>query len=794
VSAERTPERSGRARATLVSLGYALIGLAGSPSPVAHAAGPPQPSTPVQIGDSVGTALQGLQGRDLQIIYSSALVPPGLKVTVQPQAPDPRAQAREILAPHSLDLRPVAPGLYAVVRVSSPRRTAPPTDSVETLHGPQREPDRPIDAVVVAGTREGNDGPDIATAHLLDRAQLDAQPGLREDAFRGAGRVPGITLNGLSAAPHVRGGGADELLALVDGFPIRQPYHLSGYQSVFSLIDPQLISSMDVFTGGFPARYGGRMSGVFDMRLADTYGESTRGLGASFFNANARGSGPLPGVDGWDWLGMARYGTLGIVLDALAPEVGEPSYGDFVGRLRWVDSANREIAAYAVWSRDALDISNKESTEHAQVDSRSLYTWLRGVQRWGGGSQLTLWLGNTQLENTRNGVAHNPLINQGTLLDDRRANIWDLRGRWSMPLGPHQELELGGEWSRGSAEYNYRSMVMFTPAVAQMFGKRTRRYSRFDESPSTRGLHFFVSHRWEITDAVTAETGLRAERDAGFGLNPATLVDPRVAVRWAFRPDMQLRMQWGRFHQSQDVTELRIQDGVRAFDHPQRSDHLILGLEHRMPSGVALRAEAFSKRQLDPQVRLENLFDALSILPELEPDRVRVAPDASELRGLELSAERRGRPLSWWASFTWSQALDDIRGAKVPRSWDQRNAVMLGASWTRGPWDFAATGTAHSGWPITTLTTNPKNGRVVGLRSDDRVGTFFSLDMRLRYRWILERSDLSVALEVTNALNHNNACCRALAATENPDGTTSFSTRQVDWLPVVPSLSVQWSR
>jgi hypothetical protein len=66
--------------------------------------------------------------------------------------------------------------------------------------------------------------------------------------------------------------------------------------------------------------------------------------------------------------------------------------------------------------------------------------------------------------------------------------------------------------------------------------------------------------------------------------------------------------------------------------------------------------------------------------------------------------------------------------------------------------------------------------------------------MRVRYHWLLERSDLAVAFELSNALDHNNSCCRELTATSAPDGTTALSTRQVDSLPLIPSLSVQWSR
>jgi len=59
---------------------------------------------------------------------------------------------------------------------------------------------------------------------------------------------------------------------------------------------------------------------------------------------------------------------------------------------------------------------------------------------------------------------------------------------------------------------------------------------------------------------------------------------------------------------------------------------------------------------------------------------------------------------------------------------------------------------------------------------------------------LLERGDLALAFELSNALDRNNSCCRELTARLNPDGTTSYGTRQVDSLPLIPSLSVQWSR
>ena len=52
--------------------------------------------------------------------------------------------------------------------------------------------------------------------------------------------------------------------------------------------------------------------------------------------------------------------------------------------------------------------------------------------------------------------------------------------------------------------------------------------------------------------------------------------------------------------------ELAIADGVSEFARAQRSEHLIVGLEHRFTNGVQLRAEAFRKQQQHPRTRFEN--------------------------------------------------------------------------------------------------------------------------------------------------------------------------------------------
>lgn len=82
---------------------------------------------------------------------------------------------------------------------------------------------------------------------------------------------------------YVRGGGPDQNLILLDGVPVYNANHLFGFFSVFNA---DAINTVSLVKGGFPARYGGRLSSVLDIRMKEGnskefHGEGSIGLIAS---------------------------------------------------------------------------------------------------------------------------------------------------------------------------------------------------------------------------------------------------------------------------------------------------------------------------------------------------------------------------------------------------------------------------------------------------------------------------------------------------------------------------------
>ena len=79
--------------------------------------------------------------------------------------------------------------------------------------------------------------------------------------------IPGISGgNEASSSLHVRGGGNDHNLILYDGVPLYNVSHAFGFLSLFN---NDLINNVQVYKGGFPARFGGRASSVIDITSLD---------------------------------------------------------------------------------------------------------------------------------------------------------------------------------------------------------------------------------------------------------------------------------------------------------------------------------------------------------------------------------------------------------------------------------------------------------------------------------------------------------------------------------------------
>ncbi len=85
------------------------------------------------------------------------------------------------------------------------------------------------------------------------------------DVLKSLTFLPGVSTVGEGASGfNVRGGNFDQNLILMDGAPVFYPSHMLGF---FSLINSEMVDNLTLYRGGVPAKYGGRISSVLDIRL-----------------------------------------------------------------------------------------------------------------------------------------------------------------------------------------------------------------------------------------------------------------------------------------------------------------------------------------------------------------------------------------------------------------------------------------------------------------------------------------------------------------------------------------------
>jgi len=124
----------------------------------------------------------------------------------------------------------------------------------------------PLEQVTVTPGSFSFMGQGAGTRQTMSREDVEAVPQIGDDIFRAVNRLPGLASNDYAAHFGIRGGRHDETLILLDGLELYEPYHLKDFnEGAVSIIDAETIDGVQLMTGGFPARYGNKRSGVFDV-------------------------------------------------------------------------------------------------------------------------------------------------------------------------------------------------------------------------------------------------------------------------------------------------------------------------------------------------------------------------------------------------------------------------------------------------------------------------------------------------------------------------------------------------
>ncbi len=248
------------------------------------------------------------------------------------------------------------------------------------------EEEEQLSEVIVRAKRRS----DIVETPQMGALQLDAQE-LKKipaavgefDVLRGMTLLAGVNNAGeVSNGLSVRGGSLDQNLLLFDYAPIFNPTHLFGLFSVFT---PEVVSTVDLYRANIPARYGGRITSVLDIKVKNPYVDKTR-ISGGVGIVSSRLSVETPLVEDKLMLNIGgRAGLTGFLLPLLSERLKDTKANFYDGtmKLLYLPTDNDQVSFTGFFSKDfyQLDLLTQVENINAENNQYDLQT-LNGTLNW----------------------------------------------------------------------------------------------------------------------------------------------------------------------------------------------------------------------------------------------------------------------------------------------------------------------------------------------------------------------------------------------------------------------------
>lgn len=200
----------------------------------------------------------------------------------------------------------------------------------------------------------------------LDKKGLERIPsmGAENDIVGALSVTPGVVTTGDQGGQlYVRGGTPIQNKILLDGMTIYSPFHSIGF---FSIFETELVKSADVYTGGFDAKFGGRISSVMDITYRDGNRKDFGGkISVSPFLAKAVLEGPFSkkkdgSPSNASYIFSAKHSLLDYTSNSLYPEVNEGNglpfnFTDVYGKITLNSEGGSKFSFFGFHNRDSVN-------------------------------------------------------------------------------------------------------------------------------------------------------------------------------------------------------------------------------------------------------------------------------------------------------------------------------------------------------------------------------------------------------------------------------------------------------
>lgn len=615
--------------------------------------------------------------------------------------------------------------------------------------------------------------------------------------------LPGVVSTGDQGGQlYIRGGSPVQNKLLLDGMTIYNPFHSIG---LFSVFETEAIRSADVYTGGFNAEYGGRISAIVDIKTREGNKTKLGGLiSASPFQAKILLEGPIkklnPETGGsisflvtgkrsllaetsktlYEYAVQDNFFNLGDTSSLTASDIGLPyNYQDLYGKISLVGGNGSKLNLFGFNFSDDFEVPNLARLE-----------WTNN----GGGASFNIVppSSNVVIDGVISASVYDVALAEQSG-DPRSSQISNYTAQLTFTyFGGNTELAYGFDFNGLNTKFTFVNPLNVT----------------FNQEDFTSELNGFAKYKQTIGKLIL-EPGFRVQYYAS--QNTVSL-EPRMGLKFNASDKLRLKAAGGLYSQNLISTQndldivnffngylvgperqLFESDGVTpTSDNLQKAIHAIAGFEYDLTDRLTFNVEGY--------------FKDFTRLIELNRNKLTATdPDFVAIEGLayggDISAEYNYGRLLLAGNYSLGYVTRTDAVSEYPTSFDRRHNINAYGTYVFGgdnAWTFGFRYNFGSAFPFTQtlgfiedpdLSTRPVlpniltgNGDLGVLLSPDRNGgrlsDFHRLDLSLKREFEFGGdARLEVTASVTNSYDR-----------ENIFYIDRISNERVNQLPILPSL------
>jgi hypothetical protein len=650
------------------------------------------------------------------------------------------------------------------------------------------------------------------SAVRLETKQLEFIPkvGGEVDLFRTIQLLPGvIATSDFSNRLYIRGGSPDQNLILLDGITVYNPSHLFG---LFSPFIADAVSDVTLLAGGFPAKYGGRLSSVLDVTTKEGNSKHFTGdASASVIAAQALAEGPIP-LTKDDFRMTNDLAAKPDTIDTGQSSVGNPARGSFLiaGRRTYLPDVLLKAfgidglgyyfydlmgkANYEPWKDSRFTLTGLAAEDVLDFWDPQNPTGLKAKMTWGNRGASIRW--NRVFTPILYGEVVGALsnfysafnVNLGSSSDIQMGtNLTDLTLKADLTwyAADQHTLDLGfdGRFTRSGTSFAYDT-------------------TRSDTVDELLPLAVYVDEKWELVpDKLYLKPGFRLSY---YSNGRRFAPEPRLGLKYHPAKNTAINVGLGRF--TQPMVTLNSTDAVFSiYDMwtPVQSDqalptalHYIAGVEQWLKRDVVFSFEGYYKD-------FSNLLETRYGDYFTPPESLLVADGYSY--GADLMLRKTEGWVNGWISYSYMWTRRSIGDESYFPHHDRRHNVNIVLSFPHLLWgmDVSAKWTLGTGLPYSGSVgyypmyqyrpadpnwwRRPQWAFIDGPRDAFRYPVYHRLDAGATKTWQKRWGEISAFLDITNVYDAQNVLLYYWEI-----GKDGLPVRHsVGMIPVLPTIGVK---